>query len=637
MGIRGWYLDDNNTSGRELSGRRPAGRMVNSSYTDLTMSGGVLTDSNYTEFNMTGMPVTDSEFTDFTAGAAVQPETRIARKPKAEKKPVKAKTTKAAKTKQKRKLSAKGKLVVGTFVALLGIGGAVAGSFCYLENQKEHAHVKKEVILEAGSQIQIQDFFSDCPLDAKFVTDISGIDTNIPAIYELTVFYEKAFTENVTLKIEDHTGPEGKAIAQTVYTTCRVPDAADCVCELYDLSGIAKVAYQDKAPTFTAEGSFSVPVIVTDMYGNETKIKVPFTVFDDRTAPIIEGVHDIEIEGDTSRINLLEGITAYDDYDLEPIVRVNDSTVNYEKSGSYELTYSAIDKAGNISSLKATLKITLHEVTATTTTADNDSSSGSSGSASSSSSSSSSDSSSDPAYDLAEKVMSTLWRSNDVDTARAIFNWVHSHISYQTVTTWQSYEDAAYRGFSRHNGDCYVYFCCAKMLLDCAGIPNLMVERYPVYSNGHYWNLVQLNGEWYHCDATVFKDHPSMYFMCTDDEIDDSHHQFNGSLYPERAGGSTDYLNQTTPEPTATPTPTDTPTPTPAQTSEPQNTEPDPSIQSGEDYTDPIGEEPDSGANPNEPIVIPGDGGDTGFDVVNEPVYGGVATSDTAYSAEDWA
>ena len=141
-------------------------------------------------------------------------------------------------------------------------------------------------------------------------------------------------------------------------------------------------------------------------------------------------------------------------------------------------------------------------------------------------------------YDIADKILSNLQCDNDVDTACAIFNWVHSNIYYQTVHGNPTYEEAAYMGFTKKTGDCYVYFSCAKMLLDRARIPNLMVKRYPVVKNGHYWNLVQLNGEWYHCDATVFKDHPDLYFMLTDDEIADSHHEFDSSLYPERASRS---------------------------------------------------------------------------------------------------
>lgn len=141
-----------------------------------------------------------------------------------------------------------------------------------------------------------------------------------------------------------------------------------------------------------------------------------------------------------------------------------------------------------------------------------------------------------PAYEVAENILATLCCGDDIDTAWEIFNWVHSNIYYQPILTPMTYEEAAYRGFTRKSGDCYVSFACAKMLLDCAGIPNIQIERYPVTTDAHYWNLVQLGGEWYHCDATVFKDHPGMYFMCTDDEICDAHHSFDGSLYPERAG-----------------------------------------------------------------------------------------------------
>lgn len=142
---------------------------------------------------------------------------------------------------------------------------------------------------------------------------------------------------------------------------------------------------------------------------------------------------------------------------------------------------------------------------------------------------------SSPAYEIAEDIMADLWRDNDVDTAYEIFYWVHTNISYQTMTSYESFEEAAYGGFTRRSGDCYVYFACSKMLLDIAGIPNLMVERYPVETNSHFWNLVQIDGLWYHCDATVFRDHPDMYFLCTDYEIDDGHHSFDASLYPERA------------------------------------------------------------------------------------------------------
>ena len=58
--------------------------------------------------------------------------------------------------------------------------------------------------------------------------------------------------------------------------------------------------------------------------------------------------------------------------------------------------------------------------------------------------------------------------------------------------------------------------------------------------NYHYWALVKLNGEWYHCDAQKYFDGTSkkyFTFMMTDKEIyaAPSDHTFDKSKYPERS------------------------------------------------------------------------------------------------------
>ena len=439
---------------------------------------------------------------------------------------------------------------LGKIGAFLYIAAIVVATVLFTIRDADR-NLRKEIVIEAGSEIKIEDFFNDCPDDARFVCDISDINTNEPAIYKLTVFYGETFEKDVILKIEDHTGPRGIALPKSIYTTWKVPAPESCVGYLYDLSGIAKIEYQNGTPSFSEGGEYKVPVAVTDTYGNTTVIDVPFTVIDDHTAPVITGVHDIEAGEDLHDLDYFTGIKVKDDYDPEPVLKVNDSLVNYRLPGTYEVIYMAVDKAGNLSSVKAKITIAVPDTTEENEFSDLDAEydyytygSG-------------------DVYSIAANIMSGLWRGSDVETARAIFNWVHSHIYYQTIMYYQTYEAAAYRGFSRHNGDCYVYYACAKMLLDCAGIPNMMVQRSPVTSNGHYWNLVYLDGGWYHCDATVFRDHPGVYFMCTDEEIDDYHHQFNGYLYPERAGGSTAYASPT-PTPTLSPTPSPSPSPSPS-------------------------------------------------------------------------
>lgn len=425
-------------------------------------------------------------------------------------------------------------------------------------------NLKRDVVIEAGSHIKIEDFFETCPDDARFVSDVSTIDTNEPAVYQLKVFYDEAFEKDVVLRIEDHTAPRGVALPQSLYTTWNAPEAVDCVGYLYDLSGISKIEYKEE-PHFKEGGDFNVPVLVTDVYGNTASIDVPFTVIDDRTGPVLKGVHALETEAN-SEPDFFDGVTATDDYDEDPVIRIDDSKVDYEKPGTYEVKYIAIDKANNFTTKTVELKITksTKDAPAGSDSEYDISGSESGGSGGNGGGGGGGSSRLSSAKKLASKVLSGLWGKDDVATARNIFNWVHNHVYYSHCGSL-SYASAAYRGFSKRSGDCYVYYSCCKMLLDLAGIPNMMVKRYPVTGSNHYWNLVKLNGQWYHCDSTRFRHRGTIYFMCTDAQINDKYHKFNGKLYPARAGGSTDFKPSDTPTPTETPTPevTETPVPSP--------------------------------------------------------------------------
>ena len=416
-----------------------------------------------------------------------------------------------------------------------------------------NAAVKEDVVLEAGTAITLDAFFDNVPMDAVFLTDISGIDITQPAVYQLKIGYGRSNVADVILRIEDHTGPTGEPVPQEFYLNWKMPEAKDCVKNLFDLSGVAKVVYTEGTPKFTAGGTYQVSVSATDVYGNTTIFQVPFNMIDDHTPPVIKGVHDLTLEGNPDQLNFYAGVTATDDHDPEPVLKVDESLINYAKSGTYDLVYKAMDKAGNISTAKCKITIKMSEEEEEEAASNSNTETGTyyvgDG---------------DP-YALADSIVSGLIRGNDVETARAIFNWVHDNLWFRLLSGTPDYEDAAYRGFTRHSGDCFVYYSCCKMLLDAAGIPNMRIERYPQYNgNIHYWLLVKLNGEWYHCDATEgYNDHPGVWFMCTDEEINDKYHQFNGSLYPARAGGSSEFLASPTPTPSPTPSPSASPSPTP--------------------------------------------------------------------------
>lgn len=408
--------------------------------------------------------------------------------------------------------------------------------------------VKKEAIVEVGTPITLEAFFDKVPSDAQFLTDVTGIDTSVPAIYQLRIAYDK-YEVDVICRLEDHTGPTAEAVPMTVYNNWKMPEASECVTSVFDISGVASIEYQDGIPQFAAAGEYEVAVVLTDVYGNASIINVPFTVVVDKNPPVITGAHDLELSGNPDDLDFFEGITVKDDIDPNPILRLDDSLVDYSKNGTYDIIYKAVDKAGNIGTAKAKLTISMPvEEKSSSSGGDNGTYHVGDG---------------DP-YGMAANIVSGLRRGSDVETARAIFNWVHDTLWFKLLWGTPNFEDAAYRGFTKHSGDCYVYYACCKMLLDAAGIENMRVDRSPRYNgNVHFWLLVKLNGEWYHCDATEgYSDHPGVWFMCTDAQINDRYHQFNGSLYPERAGGSKDFKASPTPTPSVTLTPSVSVTPT---------------------------------------------------------------------------
>lgn len=385
----------------------------------------------------------------------------------------------------------------------------------------------REVMIEAGSNIKIEDFFRTCPDDAEFVTDVSSIDTKVPSVYKLTVRYDEVFVKEVTLKIEDHTAPKGIALPHDQYASVSWPNASECVGFLYDLSGIAKIEYRDGTPTYQFTGDYIVPVVVTDWYDNSTVIDVPFHVTDDHNAPLFYGIHDIYIDDSKdAQIDYFEGVTYVDDYDEKPGVLVDDSKVVIGQEGTYEITYKAKDDAGNLRIQKASVHVVKQHAT-----------NGTSGAGGGWDTSHHND-----VYKMARDIVKKLKGRNSTETAKNIVSYVHTHVWYTTVRGNQTFEDAVYQAFTKHSADCYGYYCTTKILLDCAGIPNVMVKRYPVKDVGHYWNLVKLGDSWYHCDSTVYRYHHSSFFKLTDKKIGDSHHRFDGSILPVRSGGTPEYV-----------------------------------------------------------------------------------------------
>ncbi len=373
--------------------------------------------------------------------------------------------------------------------------------------------VNEHVTIETGNPVTLDLFITEDIPATAFITDVSQINTMVPGTYGLKV-KTLGVTRDVILDVVDTTAPTGTAVPQTVFQD-DIPDVQDIVTDVYDLAPVT-VAYVDELSAPLEGGSYDVQVRLSDPYGNETLVNVPFEVTADTTAPVLEVPECIYafIGGSTS---YMDGVTVSDDYDPEPVVEVDLSEVQTDTPGVYQITYTATDAHGNSVSKNADLILeVMPEVSLDRR----------------------------EVYGQAAEVLynqvlggEPIESFTDVEVAFRIFSWASRNISYTGTSDKSDWTIAATDGFDTHTGDCYTYYAVCRAMLDVAGIENVRVERYPITTSPHYWNLIKIDGQWYHCDACNFADTSGFVFMQIDSELD-HHHDFNGATVPPRASVS---------------------------------------------------------------------------------------------------
>lgn len=233
----------------------------------------------------------------------------------------------------------------------------------------------------------------------------------------------------------------------------------------------------------------------------------------DTEAPVITGVQDQTVEvGDA--ISYKSGVTVTDNVDTDLDVTVDASQVDLEVPGSYTVTYTAVDAAGNEAV----------PVTATITVVEPDP-----GAANE-----------EEMMAMAQSVLDSIVTDDmsQMEQAQAIYDWCHYQISYVDSSDKSSWINGAIQAFESRSGDCFNYFAAAKALLNAAGIENMDVVKSDTSHSSHYWSLVNCGDGWYHFDTTPRKGDGDYFFMVTDaqlEEYSEAHnnsHIFDHSLYP---------------------------------------------------------------------------------------------------------
>lgn len=374
------------------------------------------------------------------------------------------------------------------------------------------------VTVEAGEAFPALEAFlaaeltSDQKKSAKLVSPVSSFDLNKVAEYEVALMVEGESYTSV-LKVVDTTAPTGSVQdVDSFYTADLTADAF--VIESQDLFPVT--AAFEKEPDMSLPGPQTVSIILSDPSGNQTILSASLTLSEDLEAPELIGVKNfVYFIGDG--ISYKQDIVVNDNANSNLELKIDHSAVDTEKEGTYPITYSVTDKAGNSTSQTIYVDVRVQQYSQEEVDA------------------------------MADAVLEKICpqESSDYEKCLAIFKWVKSNVGYIDSSQKENWLQGAYEGLKNHTGDCYVYAMTSKELLQRAGITTMDIKKIP-RKHDHFWNLVDLGTGWLHFDTTPrISDHPDI-FLWTDEELmqySDKHsgsHNYDKKAYPEIAGEDPD-------------------------------------------------------------------------------------------------
>lgn len=362
------------------------------------------------------------------------------------------------------------------------------------ENNGFRWSVKMEV---GGKQLEVADFCKeDAPADAAFAP---GTDTTVSAtLGAYRIVLCAGGEEYVSWLLVQDTTPPAVKVQDVILTIGTQAEVEEFIVSTSDQSAVT-AAYASK-PDFGRMGEQDVAIVVSDASGNKTEVTARLTVREkDTVAPVITGAEDRTVTvGET--VMYRSGVSATDDMDGELDFEVDTSAVDAATPGSYPVTYTAVDAAGNETSVTVTFQF-IQMTTSAPPQAIN------------------------PAdYNLEEltrKVYNQIIHDGMTphQKAEAIYNWTRYKILYTGYSDKSNWENGAILGFVTKRGDCFTYFATAKSLLQMAGIPTIDVRKIVIEGRSrHYWLLVDLGEGWYHFDSCP-RNTGGRFFLWTDAQM----------------------------------------------------------------------------------------------------------------------
>ena len=210
--------------------------------------------------------------------------------------------------------------------------------------------IKEKVLLEYGENIKTSDFIKG---KNSYKIEINPNLKKLKKVgtYKITLKIKGEKFSSI-LEIKDTTPPTLELQDVTIYLDEDLPLPEDFVTKVEDKSKVElKISEMEKVA-----GDQEVTITATDQYKNKTEKKAKLTIQEDTDGPVFEGLNTISIYTG-ERPDLRNGVTATDGRFGSTEFTVDDSKVNYDKSGTYKIYYTAKDNLGNTTTKTRTIKV----------------------------------------------------------------------------------------------------------------------------------------------------------------------------------------------------------------------------------------------------------------------------------------
>lgn len=357
--------------------------------------------------------------------------------------------------------------------------------------------IYSEITREAGSAaLNVGDFaFSE--ENASLLTPLSDVKMDQPGDYTVSFSVDGIRYDSI-VHLQDTTPPRATGIDYEGFAG--YPKTAEEMIEgLADATAVTVEFVED--PKFDEAGERDVQIRLTDLGNNESIVTSHMVLAEDTEAPVISGTKDISIITGQA-IAYKNNITVTDNADADITYTVDNSTVDVDNEGVYEVVYSATDKAGNTAEVKIKVTVVYKPYTE------------------------------DDLWALCDEILAKIITDDMTEKQKveAIFNWVDWNIKYQGHAEKTSWIQGAYEGIKNRIGDCYNTACACYALYTRAGIENFIITRDPISYAQHFWNAVKIDGKWYHCDALTTRE-GTRFFMWSSAQVKEYADGHRGYFY----------------------------------------------------------------------------------------------------------